>query len=283
MFAAQAGNADAVKALVARGADVNAKEKVKGETALTFAAAYGRADVIRVLTAHRRGSERRRRRSWTSPRSTRKSRSASRSSAAAAGGPGRGRGGAAAPRSRAGRGRRGFNPNAKPGIDRQYNFTELVAYWGGLAPLHLAAREGQIEAVKALLEAGADVNQQTRRRQEHADAHRDDQRSLRSGEVAARQGCRPEPRAAQRRDAALRGAQLPVGRQGALSAAARLRAAADVVSRSDDRAARQGRRSRTPGSPRRSGTRSTTSISPASTKSARRRSGARRTPPTSTR
>ena len=37
MFAAQAGNADAVKALVAQGADVNAKEKVKGETALIFA------------------------------------------------------------------------------------------------------------------------------------------------------------------------------------------------------------------------------------------------------
>jgi ankyrin repeat protein len=60
-----------------------------------------------------------------------------------------------------GAGRRGFNPNAKPGIDRQYNFTELVAYWGGLTPLHFAAREGRIEAVKALLEAGADINQQT--------------------------------------------------------------------------------------------------------------------------
>src|SRR4029077_10773879 len=57
-------------------------------------------------------------------------------------------------------GRRGFNPNAKPGIDRQYNYTELVAYWGGLAPLDIAARQGQIEAAKALLEAGADVNQQ---------------------------------------------------------------------------------------------------------------------------
>src|SRR6266545_3875823 len=59
-----------------------------------------------------------------------------------------------------GRGR-GFNPNAKPGIDRQYNFTELVAYWGGLAPMHLAARQGEIEAVKALIEAGADVDQPT--------------------------------------------------------------------------------------------------------------------------
>ena len=45
------------------------------------------------------------------------------------------------------------------GVNRQYNYTELVAYWGGLAPLHLAARQGQTEAVKALLDAGADVNQ----------------------------------------------------------------------------------------------------------------------------
>ena len=39
MLAAAAGNADAVKALLDHGADVNAKETVKGETALMFAAA----------------------------------------------------------------------------------------------------------------------------------------------------------------------------------------------------------------------------------------------------
>jgi ankyrin repeat protein len=151
MFAAQAGNAEAVKALIAHGANVNAAEKVKGETALTFAAAYGRADVIRVLTA--KGAD---------PKVTTKGMDLAafnkeeqerllmfQQQAA------QGRGGEPAQG-----GRRGFNPNAKPGIDRQYNYTELVAYWGGVAPLHLAARQGQIEAVKALLEAGADVNQQ---------------------------------------------------------------------------------------------------------------------------
>jgi ankyrin repeat protein len=156
MFAAQAGNADAVTALVARGADVNAKEKVKGETALMIAAAYGRADVIRVLTA--KGAD---------PKATTKAMDLAafnkeeqerfaqfqqqQAQAAARGG----RGGAPEPN----RGGRGFNPNAKPGIDRQYNFTELVAYWGGMAPLHFAARQGQIDAAKALLEAGADINQ----------------------------------------------------------------------------------------------------------------------------
>lgn len=152
MLAAQAGNAAAVKALVERGANVNAKEKVKGETALTFAAAYGRADVIRVLTAH--GAD---------PKVTtnvmdmaeynkeeqERLQQFQQQQAAQAG-----RGGA-----EPARGGRGFNPNAKPGIDRQYNFTELVGYWGGMAPMHLAARQGELDAVKALIEAGADVNQ----------------------------------------------------------------------------------------------------------------------------
>ena len=161
MFAAQAGNADAVKALVAHGANVNAKEKVKGETALTFAAAYGRADVIRVLTANQADPNVSTKvvdlAAFNKEEQERFAQFQQQQAAQAAGRGGRG--GAAEPAQ--GGGRRGFNPNAKPGIDRQYNFTELVAYWGGLTPLHLAAREGQIEAVKALLEAGADVNQQT--------------------------------------------------------------------------------------------------------------------------
>jgi uncharacterized protein len=155
MFAAQAGNAAGVKALLDRGGDVNAKEKVKGETALMIAAAYGRADVIRTLTAHGADvnattnvmdlalfnkEEQERLAQFQQQQAAQ---------AAARGG----QGGAEPPR-----GRRGFDPNAKPGIDRQYNFTELVAYWGGMAPLHLAARQGEAEAVKALLEAGAPID-----------------------------------------------------------------------------------------------------------------------------
>jgi len=157
MLAAVAGNADAARLLVTRGADVNAKESVKGETALTFAAAYGRADVIRVLTAN--GAD---------PSVTTKvidleafnkeeqERFAQFQQQAAAA---NGRGGAAG--AAQARGGRGFNPNAKPGIDRQYNYTELVGYWGGLAPLHIAARQGELEAVKALIEAHANVNQRS--------------------------------------------------------------------------------------------------------------------------
>jgi ankyrin repeat protein len=66
-----------------------------------------------------------------------------------------------APAGRGGRGR-GVDPTKQvPGLERQYNYTELVGHWGGLSPLHLAARQGHAEAVQALVEAGADINQPT--------------------------------------------------------------------------------------------------------------------------
>ena len=49
----------------------------------------------------------------------------------------------------------------RPGIDRQYQLNELVYAQGGLAPLHLAARQGYMESVQAVIKAGADVNQLT--------------------------------------------------------------------------------------------------------------------------
>jgi ankyrin repeat protein len=52
MMAAAAGNADVVKVLVDHGADVNAKEHANEETALMFAANLNRADVISILLAH---------------------------------------------------------------------------------------------------------------------------------------------------------------------------------------------------------------------------------------
>ncbi len=44
------------------------------------------------------------------------------------------------------------------GVDRPYLYNELVAATGGMTPLHLAIRQGQTATVKALVEAGADVN-----------------------------------------------------------------------------------------------------------------------------
>jgi ankyrin repeat protein len=47
------------------------------------------------------------------------------------------------------------------GVDRNYLYNELVGATGGMTPLHLAVRQGQVETVKTLLEAGADVNSLT--------------------------------------------------------------------------------------------------------------------------
>jgi ankyrin repeat protein len=53
MVAAWTGSVDVVQLLVARGADVNAKEPSRQQTALMWAASEGHPDVVRVLIGHR--------------------------------------------------------------------------------------------------------------------------------------------------------------------------------------------------------------------------------------
>ncbi len=68
----------------------------------------------------------------------------------------------AAQAQRAPAGRPGANAPRRPqtpGVDRQFLYNELVGHTGGLAPIHFAARQGHIEAVKLLLDKGADINQ----------------------------------------------------------------------------------------------------------------------------
>ncbi len=47
---------------------------------------------------------------------------------------------------------------AEPDEGSPPSYAELVHGWGGLAPLHHAVRQGQAEAVRALLEGGADID-----------------------------------------------------------------------------------------------------------------------------
>src|SRR5262245_10079852 len=75
--------------------------------------------------------------------------------AEAAGGRSRGgRGGAAAAA-----GGRGAESGGVAGLSRQFRFAELVSAQGGLAPLHFAARQGYVAATQLLLDSGADINQ----------------------------------------------------------------------------------------------------------------------------
>jgi ankyrin repeat protein len=166
MLAAASGNIKAVQLLLDAGADVNARDTAKGHTALMYATGYNRVPVVRLLTGRgadvtiaskvvdlyefsAEDSEGRPAQgqapSAGATQAQQEPRPVQPSGAPATGGGGAQR---QAPR----------RPQV-PGVDRGWVYTELIGYQGGLTPLLLAAREGHNEAVKALLEAGADVNQ----------------------------------------------------------------------------------------------------------------------------
>ena len=281
MLAAVSGHADAVATLVERGADVNAREHARGETALMFAAANGRVEAIRLLTAH--GADVK-----TTTRVLDVS-AFSKEMADAAGPPApRSTGTAsavapgtapAAPRA----GRAGRGANQRGGVDRRYLYNELVSTEGGMTALLLAARQGELESVKALLESGADINQPgagdhttplliaaINGRFDLAQfllAHGADPRIAAANGVTplyavincqwAQKALYPQPRAFEQQTSGYLGP--------------------------DEGVARQGRRSRTFASARRSGTRATTPISLRLTRKAPPFSGARHTRPTWTR
>src|SRR6185436_10181586 len=154
MFAAASGNLEAVTELIAGGADVNAKESVRNLTPAMFAAASNRAAVLQLLAE--RGADLKATSKVTDLAALSKDPAALREftvgNPAPPGEPPAGGRNGPAP------GGRGRGPQT-PGVDRNYQLNELVAAQGGLTPLLLAAREGHVEAVKVLLDAGADVNQ----------------------------------------------------------------------------------------------------------------------------
>ncbi len=158
MFAAASGNTDAVKLLIDGGADLNAKESVRGLTPAMFAAASNRSAVLELLA--RKGAILKATSKVTDlaalSRDPAALREFTQGNPAPPGEPPAGGRNGPAPGAPGGRGGRG--PQT-PGVDRNYQLNELVAAQGGLTPLLLAAREGHIESVRALLDAGADVNQ----------------------------------------------------------------------------------------------------------------------------
>ena len=141
MFAAQSGDTRTVTMLVEGGSEVNARETAMGQTPLMFAVAYNRVDVVRLLLA--RGADVQATSKVVDL--TKLSSPEEESSRPRRQGPDSGEG--------------GQRPPDVAGVTRQYRYNELVGTSGGFAPLHFAARQGFVDVVKALVEAGADVNQ----------------------------------------------------------------------------------------------------------------------------
>jgi ankyrin repeat protein len=128
MYAARAGNPQAITLLLDRGAKVDARENGRGETALMFAAASNRTDAIKVLLSH--GADA----SLTSTVID----IAARNNPGARGG----RGGVAPAQPVAGGDERGAP----------------VETMGGMNALLFAARQGYRDSVQALLDGGANIN-----------------------------------------------------------------------------------------------------------------------------
>ncbi|MEZ5289951.1 MAG: ankyrin repeat domain-containing protein [Vicinamibacterales bacterium] len=158
MLAAASGNAAIVNALADAGAALDATESANGQTALMFAAGLGRTEAVQALLAHGAKPDVQ---SHVVDLSTvevpeevlqdQLRQEQGRATAARAGSAPA----AAAPN------RAGAAPARVAGVDRPYKYNELIGQYGGLTALHLAARQGAADTVKALVEGGADVNRVT--------------------------------------------------------------------------------------------------------------------------
>jgi ankyrin repeat protein len=197
MVAARTGNVDALRTLLDNGADVNAKETQRGTTALMWAADEAHAAAVKLLiergadiAAKSNPAPRGRGPALGKANDPRKA-VAAQGAALAAGNPlsqilrdtgeagdnagrggrngGRGGNANAGGRGGAGRGGAGATDNGNPD---DFDDAQAAAFGfvrnrqapndgGGLTPLIYAARANDLASVKALLDAGADVNQTT--------------------------------------------------------------------------------------------------------------------------
>jgi ankyrin repeat protein len=180
MMASRNGNVDAIKTLIEHKADVNAKETLRGTTALMWAAEQSHPAAARLLLANgadfsvASAPEVRPRGAYLAPSAANRfsNGDVTGGGGAARAGRGGGRGGAGrggAPPAAAGAG----TPQAgapERTVTTGDDVADAAAFFGnrnqvkdggGMTALVFAAREGDLETVKILVEAGANVNQVT--------------------------------------------------------------------------------------------------------------------------
>jgi ankyrin repeat protein len=168
MMAARTGSVAILELLLARGAKIEARETLRGTTPLMWAVANSNTDAARFLIA--KGADIKARSATATPGRAPYLAPPSRERILEFI-TGTGQGGIAledASKDEAGRAAAKQLLQKEIVIAKQTisKFETPAEYlrrgnrqWGGLAPLHFAAREGDLESAKVLLEAGADVNQ----------------------------------------------------------------------------------------------------------------------------
>lgn len=163
MVASASGDVDTVRVLVEHGADVNAKDGVREQTPVMYAAASNRAAVIEYLASKSANLKQTNKVSDLSNLSREGSGFGGNPAVPGAPAPGQGAPGApAGPGGPGGPGAPGAGAQRRPqmpGVDRNYQLNELIVAQGGLTPLLYAVRQGYTESTDALLKAGADINQ----------------------------------------------------------------------------------------------------------------------------
>ena len=150
MLAAASGHVAAVKQLVAQKADLNTREQANEQTALMFAAAFDRPEVVKLLIEVGADVQATSKvldiSTLESPEDVLQEeiRLANQRNAAAVA---------------------GRTPPTPPdrskevaGVTRPFKYNELIGKQGGFGAIHYAVRQGSTPSVLALLDGGADVN-----------------------------------------------------------------------------------------------------------------------------
>ena len=157
MLAAAAGKIDAIKVLIDHGADVNAKESAHGQTALMFAAALDRDQAVTMLMQH--GADAKIATKVVDPGCGSLFNRVNCDELDENGNP--------LPMPRDTAAKKGASGDKAPVVQTKANQKSAngkprrrrgAPVMGGMTPLLFAARDGQMNAARALVQAGANVN-----------------------------------------------------------------------------------------------------------------------------